>query len=183
MAFSLIKDMYETQTEHALLLNSLTFKVGDVVFASGASNVTYISNHTTGTAGDYYVIGVLVGFCEADGSVISQGQDPANTPDQLTTGSTNTTVTLYHGVYLPIHEMQEWDGLLSANAGTTTYSDLQNVWFNLSDCRTIDETSVLVADSGSAPRQVISLGTIPQTSSTTTKHVRVKFAKSLLSRP
>jgi hypothetical protein len=183
MAFKLLKDYFDIATEHALLLDSLTFKVGDVVFASGAAGVTYLSNHSTGTAGDYYVLGVLIGFCKPDGSVISQGADPANTPNQLITAANNTTVILYHGVYLPIHEMQEWDGLLSANAGTTTYSDKQNVWFNLSDCRTINEASVLVANDGGAPLQVFSMGTIPTTSSTTTTHVRIKFAKAKLTQP
>lgn len=173
MAFKFRQDVYSLSSKRDLLANSLTFKVGDVIVPTGSANT--ISNLTSLVAGDRYPIGVLIGFTKANGEVITTGQDPANTPNQLTTAADNTTVAKYYGEYYPITAEMEFSALLSATAGTTTNSDAKFTWFNLSDARTIDETSVQIYTYASAPLQVMSLGLDP--ADTTNKTLIVKFAK------
>jgi len=173
------QDVYQAQTRHALIDNSLTVKVGDVIAPTADGDT--VSNSTALTAGDKYVLGVVVGFCKTNGEVISQGQNPSNTPNYLTTAADNTTVDKYHAVYVPITSEMEFRVTLSDTAGTTTHSDQAFVWFSLSDCRTIDETSVLVANDGSAPLQLFSFGLDPE--DTDNKTVICRFAKSVMTRP
>jgi len=177
--FKLRQDVQEVQLRHALLDNSLTVKVGDIVAPTADGDI--VSNSTALTAGDKYVLGLVVGFCKQNGEVIGQGQDPSNTPNQLATDADNTTGDKYHALYVPITPEMEFSATLSDTAGTTTYSDKSFVWFNLSDCRTLDETSVLVANDESAPLQVFSFGLDPE--DTDNETVICRFAKSVMSRP
>jgi hypothetical protein len=164
MAFLPKSDYRQEQTQHVLLQDSLTFKVGDVVGLQGTGATTYknvLSNHATYTVGAVYPVGVLVGFCKENGEVIGQGQDPANTPNQLTTGATNVSTVKYHGVFLPITSEMEWVADLDAAAGTTNYSDQYGSYFELLDCRTLDESEVEAASAVEADSQVLSLGVNP----------------------
>jgi hypothetical protein len=153
-------DYRSEQTQRAILAPSLTFKVGDIVALLGSGSTLYyntLTNHGTYTVGAVYPIGVLVGFCKANGEVIGQGQDPANTPNQLTTLSTNLSVDMYYGVFLPITSEMEWVGDMSGAVGTT--------YFQLSDCRTISETTAVAAHSAASTSQIMSLGVNPLNSS------------------
>jgi hypothetical protein len=172
--FTLLSDTYNVQTKRALLQDSLTFKVGDVVIpVSGATTDNIITN-TSATVGDVYNLGVLIGFSKVNGEVISQGQDPLYTPNQLTTGATNVSAIHYYGVYIPIHEEQEWLADLDAVSGTTSGSNLPYCWFNLADARTIDESSIVAA--GGTKGQFLSLGVSPES----TSKIIGKFGKYLL---
>lgn len=171
--FKLRQDVREGQLRSAVLNNSLTVKVGDAIVPLAASNA--VTNATAVVAGDKYPIGIVVGFSGPNGEVISQGQNPINTPNQITTASDNLTVAKYRAVYLPITSDMEFSATLSGTAGTTAGSDTAFVWFNLSDAATLDETSVLVYTDGSAPLQVLSYGLDPL--DTTNKTAIVKFVK------
>ena len=80
-----------------------------------------VTNETGSLAGDYYPIGLIVGFAMENGQVIGQGtaQTAANTPAQLITTATNTTVEKYQAQYIPLTEDMILKGTLSAVAGTT----------------------------------------------------------------
>ena len=168
MAFKPLKDYRQEQTQRCILAPSLTFKVGDIVGLVGSGSTLYyntLSNHATYTVGAVYPIGVLVGFSKANGEVIGGGQDPLNTPNTLTTLSTNLTVDKYYGVFLPITMTMEWIGDLGAASGTTAYSDQPYAYFQLTDCRTITETSAVAASNVASTSQILSLGVNPQNSS------------------
>ncbi len=174
--FKPLVDFLTTQTQHALLNNSLTVKVGDVIIPLSTAGSTHIvTNDTTAVVGNKYPLGVVIGFCDEQGRVIGQGQNPANTPNQLATAVDNTTADKYHAVFYPLTEDMELEGELDNDAGTTTGSDKPYVYFNLKDAGTIDESSVKPHDDSSAPLQVLSLGVIP---GETTK-IRCRFAKRL----
>jgi hypothetical protein len=161
-------DYRSEQTQRAMLQASLTFKVGDIVALVGSGSTLYynvLSNHATPVVGAVYPHGVLVGFSKANGEVIGQGQDPANTPNTLTTLSTNLSVDKYYGVFLPITSEMEWIGDLGAASGTTNYSEDYGSYFQLTDCRTILETSATAADSIQSTSQILSLGVNPLNSS------------------
>jgi hypothetical protein len=177
--FKLRQDVYGVQTRSAVLNNSLTVKIGDVIapLASGSA----VTNATATVAGDVYDLGVVVGFTTKTGGVISTGNDPANTPSQLITASDNLTVDMYRAVYVPLSPEMEFSATLDAVAGTTTDSDDAFVWFNLADARTLDESTILVANSGSAPLQFFSYGLDPEDSTNFT--VIGRFAKSVTYRP
>lgn len=179
MAFKLREDVYSAHTSRALLNNSLTVKVGDVVIPTGADGI--VTNATGSVAGDVYVLGVVVGFSKLNGEVISTGTDPANTPAQLVTASDNTTVDKYHAVYVPILPHMEFSATIDAAAATTAGSEDPFVFFNLVDARTLDESTVVQATSGSAPLQFFSVVLDPE--DTTNKTVIGRFAKALMSRP
>ena len=170
------------ETRNLLLKDSLTFKVGDLVFASGSGASTYLtvmSNATTGTAGSYYIYGIVTGFRDKLGNIYpSTGQDPTNTPNQVTTGATNVSTVKLQAVVLPIKESEEYEVDLDDTAGTTSYSDQPLVWFNFADCRTLDESTAIAANDGSSPLQFFSLGTIKDPSTSTVTKVRGKFAKA-----
>lgn len=179
MAFKLREDVYSAHTYRALLNNSLTVKVGDVIIPTGSSGI--VTNANASVAGDVYVLGVVVGFSKQNGEVISTGSDPANTPAQLVTAANNTTVDKYHAVYVPILPHMIWSATLNATAGTTAGSDQPFVFFNLVDARTLNESSVVQATSVSAPLQFFSIGLDPE--DTSNKTVIGRFAKALMSRP
>ena len=168
MAFLPKSDYRQEQTQRCILAASLTFKVGDVVGLVGSGATLYyntLSNHATYTVGNVYPIGVLVGFSKANGEVIGQGQDPSVTPNQLTTTANNLTVEKYYGVFLPITQSMEWIADLDAAAGTTSYSNQPYSYFELADCRTLDESEVEAASAVEADSQVMSLGVNPLNSS------------------
>lgn len=172
--FKLRQDVYHAQTRHALLNNSLTFKVGDVIIPVGA-NTGAVTNDTTALLASPYVLGVITGFSKLNLEVISQGQDPLNTPNQLTTAADNTTVAQYQAVYVPITTEMEFAATLSAAAGTTTGSDTAFQWFDFTDARTLDETSVTAI--GATPLAVLSYGVDPE--DTTSKTIICRFAKAV----
>lgn len=171
--------MYQGQTRRAILNNSLTVKVGDVIVPLASSSA--VTNATASVAGDKYPIGIVVGFSKANGEVIGQGVDPSNTPVQLVTASDNLTVAKYYAVYVPITPSMEFSADLNAVAGTTSGSDTAFVWFNLADAATLSESSVVVYTDASAPLQVLSFGLDPE--DTTNKRVICRFAKSGMYRP
>jgi hypothetical protein len=171
------QDVYHVQTRHALLDNSITVKVGDLIRPTTDGDI--VTNASV--AGDVYVLGLVVGFCKSNEEVISQGQDPSYTPNQLTTAADNTTVAKYHAVYIPITPEMEFRMTLDDVAGTTPLSDKAFVWFNLADCRTVNEASVVNVTDTSVPLQVFSLGLDPQD---TTNHTIIgRIAKTVMSRP
>lgn len=177
--FKLRQDVYHAQLRRAVLNNSLTVKVGDVIAPLGSSNA--ITNASAVVAGDKYPLGVVVGFCKSNGEVIGQGIDPSNSPAQLVTASDNLTVAKYQAVYVVITPEMEFSATLDAVAGTTAGSNTSFVWFNLIDASTLDESSVLVATDGSAPLQVFSYGL--DASDSTNFTVVCRFAKALSYRP
>jgi hypothetical protein len=177
--FSLRKDTYNVHSETAILQNSLTFKVGQVIIpVTGTTTNHVVTNATSAVAGDKYVLGVITGFCKNNGDVIGGGQDPANTPNELTTGATNVATVKYRAVYIPIHKHMIWEATMSGARGTTTASDLNYTYFNLSDCDTVDETSVQPIEGTSVPLQV----QIVEESPTSTSKAYVRFHKTLYER-
>ena len=182
MAFKPVIDYGLQETMDILLQDSLTFKVGDVVaFTGGTSSLTYVTNASGSTAGDYYVFGTIQGFKDKYGNIYpTAGKDPLNTPEYVTTGATNVSTVKLQAVVLPIKEGMIYEADLDDTAGTTTYSDLPGVWFNLVDCRTIDESTAILADNASNPLQVFSLGKVKSPETSTVTKVRVRFAKANL---
>lgn len=180
MAFRLRQDDYQVQTRTALMMNSLTFKVGDVIVPNNVSSGV-VTNATASTAGDVYVLGLVVGFSGPNGEVITTGADPLNTPAFITAGASNTTVQKYSVQYIPITPEMEFLATLDATAGTTANSDTPFVWFNLADCRTVSETTAIVYGSGSAPLQLLSYGL--DSADTNNKTIICRFAKAGAYRP
>jgi len=181
MAFLPKSDYRQEQTQRALLQVSLTFKVGDIVALIGSGATTYqtiLTNATGSVVGALYPVGVLVGFSKQNGEVISQGQDPTNTPNQLTTTATNISTEKYYGVFLPITSEMEFVGDLDAVAGTTNYADQYGVYFDLTDCRTITEASVDLPTAVASDDQILSLGVNPLN----TKQIFCKIIKNLYTR-
>lgn len=162
MAFKLLKDKYQVETAHALLNNSLTVKVGDVIVPLSVIDTTDIVTNATGAVNGATkrTLGVVVGFCKENGEVINGGSNPLPTPAQLVTAADNTTVDKYHAMYIPVSSEMEFEGTLDAAAGTTAGSDVKNVIFALATANLIDESSVVPFDDASAPLQVYSLGLV-----------------------
>lgn len=178
--FKLRQDVYHAQTRRALLDNTLTVKIGDVIVPLATTN-SVVTNATGNVAGDKYVLGVVVGFSKQNGEVIGTGTDPANTPGQLVTAADNTTNAKYYAVYVPITPEMEFSATLSAVAATTTNSDGVFVWFNLTDARTVNEASVVQYGDGTAPLQLFSFGLDPE--DTANKTIICRFAKAAMYRP
>lgn len=181
LGFRLAQDVYTVQTRLALLDNSLTFKVGDLIIPTATGGI--VTNDTTAIAGDKYPIGLLVGFAQVNGQVIGQGtaQTAANTPAQLITAADNTTVAKYQAQYIPLTEDMLLLGTLSAVAGTTGgLSDEKFVYFDLVDARTVNEASV-VAYTNATPLQLISEGLDPL--DTTNFTVFCRLVKNTQNRP
>lgn len=173
--FKLRQDDYEVQTRRILLDNTLTVKIGDLIVplndSSAATNAT--GNVIAGGSG--FPIGLVVGFCGPQGQVISTGTSPANTPGQLVTTSTNTSPVgnMYQAMYIPLSIDMEFSATLSNTAATTAGSGSPFVFFNLSDCRTVDETSVVTWGAPTAPLQILSLGLDPEDTSNKTIICRI----------
>ncbi len=167
--FKIYKDTYNVQTERGIITNSLTVKVGDTVAAESG----FLTNATVSTAGNVYVLGVVVGFSKLNGEVYpATGQDTSVTPNQVTVASDNQTVGKICAVYIPIHAEQSWEADFSAARGTTSTSDLNWQFFDLSDCRTIGESTVTATAIGGKQVVVVADGT------TTSKGI-VRFRKAL----
>ena len=146
---------------NAIISNTLTVKVGDAVSFVNTSGVSCVTNATNKTSGAYRPFGVVVGFATNSGGVYpTQGQDTSVYPSQIITTATNTTSELYNAVILPFREGMFFEIDADDTLGHTTLSDQKGVYFNLVDCRTIDESSVIASDDGSAPLQIFSLGPI-----------------------
>ena len=171
------QDVQEVQTRHALLDNTLTVKVNDLIRPTTDGDI--ITNATM-TAG-VYSLGVVIGFCKQNGEVIGQGQDPINTPHQITTEDDNTTDKKYHAMYVPITPEMEFSMTLDAVAGTTPLSDKAFVWFSMADARLVSEASVVHVTGVGVPLQVFSLGLDPE--DTTNFTIIGRIALSLMSRP
>ena len=180
LGFRLRQDVYTVQTRNALLDDSITVKVGDLLIPTAAGDI--VTNDTAAIAGDFYPIGLCVGFADDTGRVIGQGtaQTAANTPASLTTAADNTTVAKYNAVYVPITEDMQLLGVLDAVAGTTALSNKEFVYFNLVDARTIDESSV-VAYTNASPLQLLSEGLDPL--DTTNFTAIVRLVKNSQNRP
>ena len=177
MAFLPKSDYRQEQTQRQILQVSLTFKVGDIVGLAGTGSTLYenaLTNASGTVVGAVYPIGVLVGFSKQNGEVISQGQDPANTPNQLTTTATNLSTEKYYGVFLPITPEMEWVGDGGAVFGTTNYGAKYGSYFQLTDCRTISESTAVAADNVASTSQILSLGVNPLN----TKQIFCKIIKS-----
>jgi len=182
MAFKPVIDYGLDETVNLLLQDSLTYYVGDVVaFTGGTSSLTYVTNASGSVAGNYYVFGVIQGFRDKYGNIYpSTGADPLNTPATVTTGATNVATVKLQAVVLPIKENMIFEADLDATAGTTTYSDLPGVWFDLVSARQLDESTAILADNSGGPLQVFSLGTVKSPETSTVTKVRVKFSKANL---
>lgn len=173
MAFSIAKDTYNTQTERGIIYDSLTVKVGDVINVRADG---FLSNADAVTAGDVYVLGVVQGFCTNSGGVYpTGGQDPLNTPNYVTVSASNSTVAKINAVFTPIHAEQVWLADFN-NARTTTNAASGYNWefFNLLDCRTVQETSYVSPLTGGCQVVVVENG--PDGNATTQAYVR--FAKA-----
>jgi hypothetical protein len=181
LGFRLAQDVYTVQNRLALLNNSLTFKVGDLIIPTATGGI--VTNASNAIAGDFYPLGLIVGFAKQNGEVIGQGtaQTAANTPALLLTAADNTTVDKYQAQYIPLTEDMLLKGTLSAVAGTTGgLSDEKFVYFDLVDCRTVNEASV-VANTNATPLQLLSEGLDPL--DTTNFTVIVRLVKNLQNRP
>lgn len=188
MAFKLRQDVYHAQTRHALLDNSLTVYVGDLITPiSGSSAVT---NNSTTLTGSLYVLGVVTGFCGPNDEVISQGQAGTGTTASYVTTIATNIASSYTGQltggqiyaqYVPITPEMEFSALLSATAATTTLSDQAFVYFNLTDARTVNEGSVVSAWGASNPLQVFSYGLDP--ADTTNHTIICRIAKAITYNP
>ncbi len=167
------------ETKRFLMDNSLTFKVGDAVIPlSTAATTGTVTNATGSLAGNYYLLGTIVGFSKVNGEVIGQGIDPSTTPVQVITAANNTTVALYYAVVIPFKKDMTFIMDTSAATGTTTGSNNPNVYFNLTDARTVNEASVVPHNDGTAPLQILSTGIVPGQ----TTQIYGKVAKSIYSR-
>jgi|SRR6185436_5301310 len=155
--FQLVRSYREEEVKRAILANSLTVKVGDLVIPVGTD--ASFTNATGSIAGDYYPVGLVVGFSRVNGEVIGTGSDPLNTPASLTTASDNLTNAKYYVNYIPLKADMVLIGTLDAVAGTTSLSDIAFSWFNLADARTIHESdSTAYATGAATPKQIMSLG-------------------------
>jgi hypothetical protein len=178
MSFIPTKDFRHEETQTLVLAPSLTFYVGDVVAVIantttpnflGTGYLEVLDNQTSNVQGAKYPIGVLVGFTDARGEVLGQGQNGSigpiftqNGQNYLTTASTNVTSgsANYYGVFLPITPLQNWIGDLSAAAVTTEYSNQPFAYFELNDARTVLETSAVSNDNIQSTSQILSLGLV-----------------------
>ena len=169
MAFIPAKDFRQEETQSCILTPSLTFYVGDIVALKASGSTLYINeitNESGSVVGAAYPIGVLVGFAYANGQVIGQGANPSgpivsqNGPNYLTTTATNLTVEKYYGVFLPITPLMSFVGDLGAAAVTTNYSAKYGTYFQLTDCRTISETTAVATDNPASTSQILSLGLV-----------------------
>lgn len=159
MAFKILSDFRSEETNRALLNNSITVKIGDIIAPLGSTSTNIVTNATATVAGaTFYALGYVVGFSKTNGEVIGTGTDPSNTPPYITTAADNTTVAKYYAVYIPIRKIDKFEADLDATAGTTTSSDKANVFFTLADCRTLDESTVVVHNDATAPLQFYSTG-------------------------
>ena len=201
--FKLRQDVYHTQIRHAVLDNTLTVKIGDIIVPVAAS-AGVVTNATAAVAGAYFPLGVVVGFTGPQGQVVGQGQASVGSvvPAQVTTIGTNTSAA-YTGQltggqisaeYVPITEEMEFIATMNHAAGTTqAYSGLAFTWYNLADAATVDETSVLLNGNASVPLQVFAVpnGSGPATGGSsaldpldpTNTTIIVKFAKMVMARP
>jgi hypothetical protein len=162
-----VKDFREEETQTCILAPSLTFYVGDLVKVVGSGATLYKETLTNASmTSGAYPIGVLVGFTDSQGRVLGQGQNPSGPvytssgQNYLTTSATNLTTEKYYGVFLPITPLMTFIGDLSAVAGTTNYSGEPYSYFQLSDCRTISESSAVAHDGTLTNVQVLSLGLV-----------------------
>lgn len=173
----LAQDDYQVQTRSALLDNTLTVLVGDVIRPTTSGDT--VTNATM--TGDVYSLGLVVGFCGPHGEVIGQGQNPITTPNQLVTAVDNTTVALYRAMYIPITPEMKFKMTLDAVAATTALSDKAYVWFNLADAHTVHESTVVHVTGAGVPLQVFSYGLDPL--DTTNFTIIGRIAKAIESRP
>jgi len=171
------QDVQEVQTRHALLDDSLTVYVGDLIRPTTDGDIVTNATMTAGV----YALGYVIGFCKSNEEVISQGQNPSNTPNVLTTAADNTTVAKYHAVYIPITPEMEFRITLDAVAGTTALSDKAFVWFSMADARLVSEASVVHVTGVGVPLQVFSLGLDPE--DTTNFTIMGRIALTVMSRP
>jgi len=181
LGFRLAQDVYTVQTRLALMKNSITYKVGDLIIPGATAGI--VTNETGSIAGDYYPIGLVVGFAGPNGQVLGQGtaQTAANTPATYAAAADNQTVAQYQVQYIPLTEDMLLKGTLDAVAGTTGgLSDEKFVYFNLADCRTIAENSV-VAYTNATPLQLLSEGLDPL--DTTNFTVICRLVKNTQNRP
>lgn len=176
------QDVYQVQTRHALLDNSLTVEVGDFIIPLNSSSV--VTNATATLTGSLYILGMVSGFSYSNLQVVGQGQNPLQTPAQYTTVSNNVTLgatAAVYAQYIPIQPEMDFLITLSATAGTTAGSDQSFVWFNLTDARTVNEASVVSAFAATAPLQIFSYGLYPGDS---TNHTIIgRVAKSINYQP
>lgn len=155
-------DFNESELINVLIDDSITVKVGDAVAITTTSNTIVCTNATGDVAGDKKPLGVVVGFAtEKAGVYPTTGQDPTNTPNQITTGAANVSTDKYHAVILPFKENMKFEIDMNAAGGSTTLGNMPFTYFNLADCRQIAENSVVAADDVSAPLQVLSYGLVP----------------------
>ena len=168
MAFIPARDFRQEETQKLILKPSLTFYVGDLVKVVGSGSTLYVEELTNESmTSGAYSIGVLVGFTNAKGEVLGQGQNSSvgpiltqNGQNYLKTTDTNLTVEKYYGVFLPLTPLLTLIGDLSAAAVTTNYSAQPFAYFQLSDCRTVGETTAVSQDGSLTSVQVMSLGLV-----------------------
>lgn len=175
------KFAYTSETTRTILLdNSITVKVGDPIIELVATPNIATNTAATVSGATNFILGVVVGFTNANEGVISTGTDPSNFPAQIITTATNTTVNKYRARYIPSESWMVWKADLSAVAGTTTNSNLPFTYFLLSGSTAgqVDETSVKLPNDLTAPLQVLSLGV----SSGETSKIDCKIVRSVFNR-
>jgi hypothetical protein len=181
MAFSLYKDTYNVQTERLLLKENLTFKVGDVVAVEhdSTNNVAVLTNEIAYiNVNPHTVVGVLQGFATNTGGIFPPtGQDTSKTPQEYTTSSTNLTSEKVNGVYIPIHSEQVWLADLNVALGTTSpLSGSVGSFYNLSDARTVDETTYIAPTN---PQHLVLVGRYVENGSVSATKALFRFTRFL----
>lgn len=151
MAFRPKKKVLDQDVKRAIIANSVTLTVGDLVQPAATGHNKFITPAaTTGL-----ILGVVVAI-EQDGKVCEK--------TSVTTGASNESTVVYRAVYIPSYIDMEYEADLSAAAGTTSNSDgLCFLSLGSGTPGTLDETSVALF--GGTAGQVWSYG--PTATSTT----------------
>ncbi len=192
----LAQDVYTGSTRKALLDNTLTVHVGDVIIPL-AGTAAVVTNATAAVASvAVFPLGLVTGFIGPQDQVIGQGLASVGTttPSSITTASNNTSAA-YTGLvsggqiyaqYIPITEDMEFLFDMQNAAGTTqAYSGLAFTWYNLLNAGQVDEASVQLYGVGqTTPLQVFCLGVYTESPATAAATVIVgKFAKAAMYNP
>lgn len=145
MAFRPLKEVPDHDFKVATIANSQTIAVGDAVVPGGTTHAAAVTGAAGTTNG---VLGIVVSIQGPAGKVLEV--------TSTTVSSTNETVGGVQAVYIPTYVPMEYEADLSGAAGTTSNSNLIQM-FNLSGSVNgqLDETST---GAYSTPKQFLSYG-------------------------
>lgn len=153
MSFRPLKAVPEVDWKMAPIANSQTLAVGDAIIPAGTTHAAAVTG-AAGSSGS--VLGVIIGIIGNNGKILEVNSYAA--------AADNETNAKIQAVYIPSYIPLEYEADLSAAAGTTTNSNLMQM-FNMSGSVNgkLDETSTGVF---STAKQFFSYGV---TSYSTTK--------------